>query len=122
MRHKIGLRKAWPRVGPLSEGPYRHVFLQQPARLRRPNAVRLLALAERLQQAVSGGRTDAQQLLAHCGVQDQMPVALERGHQLGQKRHQPLGADLVGRGPGDAQGLLDRGSVVPLARAQNRRR
>ncbi len=49
-----------------------------------------------------------------------MAVALERGHQRGQERHQPFGTDIIGRSPRDHQRVDDSGTILSGAGAHER--
>ena len=40
-------------------------------------------------------------------------MALQGCHELRQERHQPLGADIIGRRPGHREGLHDGGAILP---------
>ena len=81
------------------------------ARFGGRHATRLASLACLLQEPISRGRTDGEQLRADRISKMHMAMLLEDGHERGEKRHQAAGADAVGRTPGDFQGGLQRSAV-----------
>src|SRR5215208_2610716 len=65
-----------------------------------------------LQQAIRSRRADCQQLLAYGIGEGEMPVALQRGHKFGQKRHQAPRTNTVGGAPSDFERSLHSGAIV----------
>ena len=72
-----------------------------------------------LENPVGRRRAHREQLLATLLREVQMLMPLQRLHQSGQKRNEPLGTDVVGCRPGQVQGLLDFQAVVGCPRTLN---
>jgi hypothetical protein len=66
------------------------------------------------QEALRCGPTHGEQLTTFFFCELQVPVSFQQRYQAGQGRYEPFGTDIVGRLPGQNEGLLYRGTV-PLS-------
>jgi hypothetical protein len=68
--------------------------------------------ALRAQEALRRGDTHGEQLVALFFREPQVSLSLQQRHQAGQEWQEPFGTHVVGRLPGQKQGLLHRLTVL----------
>jgi transposase len=118
--HQVGFHEIGAQIVPVFEGTHRHLVLEQGSPPGRLDAVWLVYAPQRMQEPVGGGRTDAKQVRPSRLIEGQVPMAFEGSHQLRQKGDEPLGTDIVCRGPRYGERLLHLLAVVPWPRSSNR--
>lgn len=116
MSDEISLDKARSGIVPIGEGTNRNLMFEQAASFGGGAAMRALRLAMFPEDAVSGSRTDGEQLGANLGGEDEMTMALKAGDQVGEKGYKTLGADEVGSRPGGDKRILDGRSIGTVSR------
>jgi hypothetical protein len=104
VRHQIDFHEAGLGIVPLGESAHRNRRLQQRARFRGGQAVRLRLGPGAGQQAICRRRTEAQQQTTRFSIQIEFAMTFQGFDVLRQHRHQAFAADAVGHAPHLFQG------------------
>jgi len=120
VRDEISLEETGTDVIPTGEGAHRHLLFDEQSAARGRHAMGRVPFAIGAQDAIGGRRTEREELRTHRISQREMAMAFECRHQLGQKGHEALGADAIGRRPRDNQRVLYRATIEALARSGQR--
>ena len=116
MGDEIGLEEPGRRIIPIGVGADRHSAPDR-RRWRRAAATATAGLlAHRPKNPVDRGGADCFQPLAHSGIEDQVPMALQRRDQHRDERLQSLAANSVRRFPQYDQRLPEGVIVKPPIR------
>ena len=107
MSDQINFQKSRLNVIPVSKGANGNDIGKQGARLGGGKPSKPSAMPFLLQEPISGGRTESQELRLGGGIQTQFPHAFEDADQLGQVGDEPLTTDAIGGSPTANEGLLD---------------
>lgn len=115
MGHQIGLHRPGRDIVPLAEGADGHRPLEGAGSPALGVGATSHTPPMGRQQPIHRGRAQGQQALAHPGIERDLMVALERGHQVGEERDQALGAEVIARLPDPQQSRRHRCVIAPRA-------
>ena len=107
MSHQIHFHKARAILLPRGKGAHRDLGLAPRTRSGGGQTMQA-GFALGAQEALRCGNTHGEQLAALFFREAQVPVLFQQRHQRGQGRQEPFGTHVVGRLPGQKQGLLHR--------------
>ena len=111
MGNQIHFHKARAILLPLGKGAHRDLGLAPRTRSGRGQAMQA-GFSLGAQEALRRGKTHGEQLAALFFRELQVPLSFQQRHQTGQRWQEPFGTHIVGRLPGQKEGLLHRWTVL----------
>ena len=111
MSHQVCFQKAGLRFIPVLRGADGNLVFEQGSCSRGGHSLRML-LSRGAEKAISCRGAYGEQLVATLLREMQMPMPLQRSDQGGEEGDQSFGTDLIGRFPGQEQGLLYFWSII----------